>query len=136
MNLNEIAAQLGLENLTPEAPIDASRQIQYGYVSDLLSDVLAHAPRDGVLVTIQVHLNVVAVAAHAELAAVVFVSGRRPEEAVLQKAAGEGIALYSTENSAFDIAGRFVPAWPERNPCVKRSPEDLHVHEGRRRCRA
>jgi len=72
----------------------------------LLSDVLAHAPKGGVLVTVQVHLNVIAVAVHAELAAIVFASGRIPDDAVRAKAVEEGIALYGSERSAFDIVGR------------------------------
>lgn len=71
----------------------------------MLSDVLANAPAGGVLVTIQVHLNVVAVAVHAELAAVVFAAGRVPEEAVRQKAVDEGVALFATDRTAFDMVG-------------------------------
>jgi hypothetical protein len=106
MNLNAIAEALELKDLTPEVPVDTSREITAGYASDLLSDVLAHAPRGGVLVTIQVHLNVIAVAVHAELAAVVFASDRRPEEAVRRKAVEERIALYVSHEPAFDVAGR------------------------------
>ena len=106
MNLNEMGQKLVLENLTPEVAVDDARPVLYGYATDLLSDVLAHALHGGVLVTVQVHLNVVAVAAHAELAAVVFSSGRRPEEAVRKKAIEEGIVLYATEQPAFDVVGR------------------------------
>ncbi|HEX73198.1 MAG TPA: serine kinase, partial [Candidatus Hydrogenedentes bacterium] len=40
MNLQDIARELGLENLTPELPLGTDREIQLAYVSDLLSDVL------------------------------------------------------------------------------------------------
>ena len=53
--------------------------------------MLAHAPEGGLLVTLQVHLNVIAVASHAELAAVVFAGNRTPEDDVLAKAAAEGL---------------------------------------------
>ena len=106
MNLNEIAKSLQLENLTPELPLDDARAVAGGYVSDLLSDVLAHGPKDGLLVTVQVHLNVVAVAVHAELTAVIFALGRRPEETVRAKAVEEGVALFLTTEPAFNIAGR------------------------------
>jgi hypothetical protein len=36
----------------------------------------------------------------------VFAAGRRPEEAVRQKAVEEGVRLYTTGASAFDVAGR------------------------------
>ena len=115
MNLAGIQQALELTNLTPEVPLNDSREIAGGYASDLLSDVLAHAPRGGDLVTIQVHLNVLAVAVHAELAAtavhaelaaVIFAADRRPEESVRLKAAEEGVALFVSSDCAFDIAGR------------------------------
>lgn len=106
MNLEAIAAELGLRDLTPETPRDAARSAEGAYASDLLSDVLAHAPRNGVLVTAQVHMNVIAVAAHTELAAVIFSLGREPEESVRLKAIEEGIPLYSSGQTTFDIAGQ------------------------------
>ena len=106
MKLDEIAEKLGLQNLTPEIQQDSSVDVTSGHASDLLSDVLAHAPAGGVLVTIQAHLNVIAVAVHAELAAVIFASGRQPEEAVRRKAAQEGISLYGSKEAAFTIVGR------------------------------
>ncbi len=105
MTLQEIAEKLELRPLTPEVANALARDIERGHVSDLLSDVLANAPAGGMLVTIQVHLNVIAVAMHAELAAVVFAAGRTPGEAVRQKAADEGIALFATDRPAFDVVG-------------------------------
>jgi hypothetical protein len=106
MNLKQIAEAAGLESLTPEISADGSADVAGGYCSDLLSDVLAHAPHGGVLVTIQVHMNVIAVAVHAELAAVIFASDRTPDEDVRQMAVKEGIALYRSSQCAFDLAGR------------------------------
>jgi hypothetical protein len=106
MTLEELARELGLTELTPDVTENRETEIARGYASDLLSDVLAHAPEDGVLVTLQVHLNVVAVASHAGLAAVVFAGGRSPEADVVQRATAEGIALYSAPADTFDLVGR------------------------------
>jgi hypothetical protein len=106
MKLDDIAQKLGLTELTPEVTASRDAEIDRGYASDLLSDVLAHAPEGGLLVTLQVHLNVIAVASHAELTAVVFAGDRRPEDDVLAKAAAEGLALYSSPADTFDIVGR------------------------------
>lgn len=105
MTLGQVAEKLGLRLLTPELGAALSREPTGGHVSDLLSDALANAPAGGILVTIQAHMNVIAVAAHAELAAVVFAAGREPEQAVRDKAAGEGIALFVSDQPAFDIVG-------------------------------
>lgn len=104
MTLKQIAEAVELDNLTPELPVSA--EVTAGHASDLLSDVLANAPTGGVLLTIQVHLNVVAVALHAAQAAVVFTSGMRPDEAVRTKAVAEKLPLYATSQSTFDLAGR------------------------------
>jgi hypothetical protein len=105
VKLTDLVQELGLECLTPDVAA-SSIELSAGYVSDLLSDVLAHGPSGGVLVTVQVHLNVIAVATHAEMAAVVFAHGRRPEPQVVEKAAAEGVALYVTSEAAFDVVGR------------------------------
>jgi len=106
MKLREIAEKLRLEDLTAgfslEEPLDVTR----GHASDLLSDVLANAPAGGLLLTIQVHMNVVAVALHAGLKAVIFCSGMKPPEDVRVRAIAEKIALLSTTDSTFDAAGK------------------------------
>ncbi|MCX7702577.1 MAG: serine kinase [Planctomycetota bacterium] len=106
MKLAKIAEELGLQDLTPEVREAKSREVSGGYVSDLLSDVLANAPEGGILVTVQVHLNVVAVALHTGLSAVIFSSGRMPENAVIERARKEGIQLYTSKEASFDIVGR------------------------------
>lgn len=106
MKLTQIAQALALENLTPALDPEATPEITAGYVSDLLSDVLAGAPKDSVLVTVQVHLNVIAVAVHAGLAAVIFAANRRPEPAVIARATAEKIPLFVAPDSAFEIVGK------------------------------
>ena len=104
MRLHELAEALDLRELTP--PAGGDDEVTHGYASDLLSDVLAHAPAGGVLVTLQVHLNVIAVASHAGLRAVIFSCGRMPEDEVLERATGEGLALFGSKADTFEIVGR------------------------------
>jgi hypothetical protein len=110
MTLEELARQMGWKNLTPELSDRLSVQVRGGYASDLLSDVLAHAPMGGVLVTVQVHLNVVAVAIHSALAGVVFAMGREPDAGVLRRAVAEGVPLFASAETAFDLSGRMYAA--------------------------
>ena len=104
MKLTEIIDALQLENLTPELKTDG--EVTGGFSSDLLSDVLAHAPEGGVLVTLQVHLNVIAVASHAGLRAVIFSCGRMPDDDILERAAAEGLSLFGTKADTFELVGR------------------------------
>jgi len=106
MRLIEIQERLGLDLLTPESSEMNSVNIAAGHATDLLSDVLAHAPSGAIWVTIQVNMNVVAVAMHAELAAVVFSSGRLPDEDVVKKAAESGIVLFSSAEPTFELVGK------------------------------
>jgi predicted transcriptional regulator len=106
MTLADISTQLDLEIVTPELPLEGSAEIGRAHASDLLSEVLANAPSGGLLLTIQVHMNVIAVALHAGLAGVVFTGGMRPEESVRLRAVQEGIPLLATALSTFDAAGR------------------------------
>jgi hypothetical protein len=106
MKLESIARELDLTNLTPTLAGAATAEVTAGYASDLLSDVLANAPQGGVLVTLQVHLNVVAVASHAELSAVIFTSGRTPDPEIVAKAMAEDLHLYATGADTFETVGR------------------------------
>lgn len=106
MTLGQIVSSLGLEVLTPELSVNGGADVTRGHASDLLSDVLANAPSGGILLTIQVHMNVIAVALHAGLAAVVFTQGMRPDEMVRLKAVQEGLPLLAARDSSFDLAGR------------------------------
>lgn len=106
MKLKDVVQQLGLTNLTPAIQLDESLELAAGHVSDLLSDVLANAPGGGVLVTIQVHMYVIAVALQASVAAIIFASGMEPDEAVREKATAENLLLFSSKESSFDIVGQ------------------------------
>ena len=106
MKLKTIVEELELSRINAMPENEIQTEIHAGYASDLLSDVLAHAPRQSVLVTMQVHMNVVAVALHAEVAAVVFAAGRRPGDAIRRRATRENLPLYGARASTFDLVGR------------------------------
>jgi predicted transcriptional regulator len=81
------------------------RQVRGGYVSDLLSDVIAHAHEGDAWVTLQRHVNIVAVAQLKGLAVVVLVNGRQPEADTVARAVEERIPIVSTPLDAFEAVG-------------------------------
>lgn len=103
MKLGAVAQTLRLEFLVDAAP---DTEVRDGYVSDLLSDVLAHAEPGDLWLTHQRHLNVVAVGKLREVAGIVFVRGLRPNPEVIQKAREEGVNLLVSPNDAFHTAGK------------------------------
>jgi len=108
MQLNDLVKEFGLEVRTGAGLLDA--EVTGGYVSDLLSDILAHA-EDGVIwVTLHIHQNIVAVASHKGLSGIVLVQGRQPEKDTVAKAEEENIPILVTSLSAFELVGRLYKA--------------------------
>lgn len=83
----------------------ASMEVHGGYVSDLLSDVMANSREGDLWVTMQKHVNIVAVAELNGLAGIVLVNGRKPEEATAARAEEKHIPIICTELQAFEAAG-------------------------------
>ena len=108
MNLNDIVKDFGLEVKTGSGHLD--REVTGGYVSDLLSDVLAHADEGVLWVTLHIHQNIVAVAAHKDLAGIILVQGRDPEKDTVAKAEEEEIPILVTDLPAFEFVGRLYKA--------------------------
>jgi hypothetical protein len=105
MTLEQIIEELDLELLT--APKDFSKITPTtGYVSDMLSRVMACAPRDGtVWVTLQSHTNIVAVGAVLGLSAIIISEGETPDQETIAKANEVSITLLATEKPTFYVAG-------------------------------
>ena len=104
MKVSELQALIGAENLTPE--IAGDREITCGYTCDLLSWVMAHGDEGMAWVTVQTHLNVIAVAVLSDMACVVLPEGIRMEEESLAKARDEGMAVLTSPLTAYEICGR------------------------------
>ncbi len=83
-----------------------NQEVSGGYAGDLLSDVIAHSQQGQVWVTIQVHANVVAVAALKEHAAILIVNGRVPAAETLARAAEEKVTILASGLTAFETVGR------------------------------
>lgn len=105
MNLNHICKELNLTLLTE--PKDFSQITPTsGYTSDLLSCVMAGAQHQGIWVTLQSHINIIAVAALLELSSIIITEGAMPDPTIIAKANQEGIALFSTSKPSFWVVGK------------------------------
>jgi predicted transcriptional regulator len=101
-----LVAKLRAEPLTDRLP----ETLTGCYISDLLSDVLAHAEPGVLWLTVQVHRNVVSVAAMKDVAAVLITCGRKPTAAIIAEADEAGISLLATPLSTFEAAGKLWEA--------------------------
>lgn len=98
MTLNELAGLDWIEVINAEYD-DAD--IRGVYTSDLLSDVMAHAAEDSVLITIQAHNNTVAVASLAGINGIIICNKRPVPDDMQATAQKERIALFRTACNQF-----------------------------------
>lgn len=104
MRLNELIDKLDLSVRTGKSNLD--REVTGGYASDLLSDVLAHSREGNLWITLQLHQNIVAVASMKDLAGIVLVNGREPEQETVEKAGKEGVVIMVSEMPTFELVGK------------------------------
>jgi predicted transcriptional regulator len=104
VKVREIQERFGLSVACGKKGLD--REVTGGYCGDLLSDVMAFAPKGGIWMTIQSHQNVLAVAVLRELSAIVLVNGRAPDQETVNRADEEGIPILIYQGGSFDLAGR------------------------------
>lgn len=101
MTVRTLVECMNLEVIGGEAGLD--QQIQGGYIGDLLSFVMAHAKEKNVWITIQGHINSIAVASLLGLSAIVLAEGSYADQEMIDKANEEEIPLLATKCSSFDF---------------------------------
>ncbi len=104
MKLQELVDSLSLEVKT--ASFNLTKEVTGGYVSDLLSDVIANSKEGNIWVTLQTHQNIVAVATLRELSGIILVNNRTPDTETLKKAEEEGLPIMVSPLPAFELVGR------------------------------
>jgi len=67
---------------------------------------MAGAKGHGLWITLQSHINIVAVAALLELSAVIITEGSVPDQATIDKANEEDINLLSSDSPTYAVAGK------------------------------
>ncbi len=104
MKLKDLAERLGWELKTRNVPLEA--EVQTGYSSDLLSDVLANSIEGDLWVTRQTHLNIVAIAVMRDLSGILLANGAEPDPDTLEKAAEKMVPIFRTTLPTFEVVGR------------------------------
>ena len=103
MKVSDLAVLLKAENETPA--LEMNKEVQCGYTCDLLSWVMAHGEEGMAWVTVQTHMNVVAVAVLAEMACVIMPENISMPKESLEKAADEGLVVLKSPLTAYEICG-------------------------------
>lgn len=89
---------------------DTKRDVGGVIVGDLLSFIMAEAREGWAWVTIQVHLNVAAVAVLKDVPFILIASGRKPDKNLVERCEEEGITLAGTDLSSYECSGRLWEA--------------------------
>lgn len=102
MTIKELGERLELKALTKlfEKPVTGV------YISDMVSDVIANARAGNILITLQVHNNVIAAANLVDVAAIVLTRGRAPAPEAVALAEKAEITVFSTALDSWQVATR------------------------------
>jgi len=104
MKIKDIIEELQLNTLTGQENLEV--EVTGGYTSDLLSDVIANAKEGYLWITLQTHQNTIAVAKLKDLAGIIIVNNREPDEDTLRKAKEENVHIFCSQEMAFEISGK------------------------------
>ncbi|HDS31158.1 MAG TPA: serine kinase [Firmicutes bacterium] len=80
------------------------REIEGVYISDMVSDIVAGAKANSLLITIQTHKNLLATANLVDVAAIVYVRGKKPMEDVIELADRAKISLFVSDLDSWALA--------------------------------
>ena len=108
MLLRDIISIANARALTPDFSTDA--EVQCGFASDLMSDVLRFDLSQGLLVSGLANPQVVRTAEMADVVAILMVRGKVPPPETIELAAQLGIPMFATENIMFETCGKLYTA--------------------------
>ncbi len=103
MTIREIGKILDAEIICCEENADLDVHTACG--SDMMSDVLAYVKNQSVLLTGLCNPQVIRTAEMMDIICIVFVRGKRPDEAMIELAVERGIPLLSTGHRMFNTCG-------------------------------
>ncbi len=101
MTIQDIINGLNLHVVTGEEHLN--QKIETGYVGDLLSVVMGKANPDSVWVTVQSHVNIIAVATLVDIRCIIVSEGFSVDADAIQKAIEEEIVVLTSPQSSYEI---------------------------------
>lgn len=105
MTVNELAVACGFESICVP---DGEREVNGGYIGDLLSWVMGRAQADNAWITIMNNINVIAVASLADTACVILAEGVTLDDEIKASAEQKGINVLSSSLPAFETAEKLI----------------------------
>jgi flagellar motor component MotA len=100
MRVSELAEKTGLNSLNEYR----DKEVEGVYISDMVSDIITGAKANSILVTLQTHKSLIAAANLVDVAAIVFVRGKKPATDVVELASKAGIGLFVADADTWSFA--------------------------------
>lgn len=108
MNLEDISRLLKATLLTTNHNL--KKVVHSAFSSDMMSDVLAYAKDDSILITGLCNPQVMRTAEMMDLAGVIFIRGKKPDTTMLHLAEEMGLCVMVTELPMFNTCGKLFCA--------------------------
>jgi predicted transcriptional regulator len=102
MKVIDLIKELDLVKITDS--FDENTEFTGVYIGDLLSLVMSRAKQGDLWITIQTHINVVAVADLLDLSAILVAEGMEIDEDTIIKANDLGLPILQSQMSAYELA--------------------------------
>ncbi len=102
MDIRKIVDDLGLEVIA--GVTDENVEIDGVYIGDLLSLVMARAGEKNIWITIQTHLNIIAVATLVGMSGIIIAEGMDIDNDTIKKANQVNMPLLKSSLSAYELA--------------------------------
>lgn len=106
MTVKEMIEQTGWNVIANEE--DLTIEIDGAFVGDLLSWVMGNSSPQQAWITVQAHLNVIAVAVLREFSCLIICQGAEVEKEVLDKALEEHLPVIQTKLSAYEVCKQLI----------------------------
>ena len=100
MKVSELCNTLGLEIVCEG---DLEKEICGCYCSDLLSHCMSNIKQGNLWITVQVNINIVAIAVLTELSAIIISQDMNVSETVIAKANEERITILKTDLPSYEL---------------------------------
>jgi serine kinase of HPr protein (carbohydrate metabolism regulator) len=102
MKLKKIADELNLELVS--GYYDENREVDGAYIGDLLSIVMSKAKENNIWITIQTHLNVVAVASLIGISCIIIAENMKIDHDTIEKADEVEIPIFRSSLNSYELA--------------------------------
>ena len=89
------------DRVTEEVSLD--KTITSGYCGDLLSWVMANAKKGNLWITVQTHVNIIAIATLLELSCIIIPEDIHVEPETIERAQEEDVAILKSHLNSFEI---------------------------------